>query len=114
MNRLAKNCLAMTSKQQFLNFLGIAQGAGKIISGEGTLRRRIKDGQIGFLVIASDAGASANKKFHDKVRSHRIPFNDQLDKNELSHAIGKYRTIIGLQDSGFVNHLIELNQKIKG
>ncbi|XIF19697.1 MAG: hypothetical protein AJITA_00375 [Acetilactobacillus jinshanensis] len=104
----------INNRQQFLNFLGIAQGAGKIISGEGTLRRKIKADQIGFLIIASDAGAATSKKFHDKVRSHRIPFNDQFSKNELSHAIGKYRTIIGLQDRGFVNHLIELNQKIKG
>ncbi|URL60821.1 L7Ae/L30e/S12e/Gadd45 family ribosomal protein [Acetilactobacillus jinshanensis] len=94
--------------------MGIAQGAGKIISGENTLIMKIKAHQIGFLIIAADAGQATSKKFHDKASSHKIPLNDQFTKKELSHAIGRNRIVMGLQDRGFVNHLIELNQNTKG
>ena len=115
MNKPAKSYLTMiNNRQRFLNFLGIAQRAGRIISGEDSLRKRIKAHQIKFLVVASDAGSVTDKKFHDKAASHRIPINDQFTKDELSHAIGNYRTVIGIADRGFVSRLIELNQKIKG
>ena len=104
----------MIVKQQFLNFLGIAQRAGKIISGEKILLKEIKGARIRFLIIASDAGSATSKKFHDKVRSHRIPFNDLFTTDQLSKAIGNRRVVLGINIKGFANHLIELNRKIKG
>ena len=115
MKRPARNYLVrMTNKQKFLNFLGIAQGAGKIISGENSLLRSIRVHQIKYLVIASDAGAATSKKFHDKAQSYRIVVNDRLSQNEISRAIGSLRVVVGICDQNFAKRLIELQTKFKG
>ena len=104
----------INNRQQFLNFLGIVQGAGKIISGENLLLKKFSTHQIKFLVLASDAGSSANKKFHDKASYYQIPLNDRFTSDELHHAVGNGRIVMGIADANFANCLIELNQRIKG
>ncbi|GLB46943.1 50S ribosomal protein L7ae [Philodulcilactobacillus myokoensis] len=95
----------MTNKKKFLNLLGIARQSGNIIIGEDNVLSAIKNQQIRFLVIAKDSGQSTSKKFHDKSKSHQIPFYDRFNREEISKAIGMSRTIIGINNDGFAKHL---------
>jgi ribosomal protein L7Ae-like RNA K-turn-binding protein len=104
----------MTSKQQLLNFIGIANRAGKIVTGETILLNEIKKHKIKFLIIATDSGKASYKKFTDKANSYEIAVNDNLTKMEISNAIGRPRTILGITDDGFAKRLLEMTNTCKG
>ncbi|WP_369346787.1 L7Ae/L30e/S12e/Gadd45 family ribosomal protein [Apilactobacillus ozensis] len=48
--------------QKFLNLIGIAKRAGKIVTGEDIILNSIKKNKVHFLLIASDTGSSVYKK----------------------------------------------------
>ncbi|MEJ6400720.1 L7Ae/L30e/S12e/Gadd45 family ribosomal protein [Nicoliella lavandulae] len=98
----------MTNQQQFLNLIGIANRAGKVVTGSDIILNAIKKRQISFLVIASDTGKSTTKKFIDKAHSYQIDYDDSITKQALSDAIGKPRTMVGIADRGFANKLREI------
>lgn len=104
----------MISKEELLNFIGIANRAGKIITGETILLNAIKKHKIKFLIIATDSGKASYKKFTDKAHSYKILVNDRFTKMEISNAIGRPRTIIGIADNGFAKRLIEMTNNCKG
>ena len=82
----------------FLNLLGLASRARKIVTGE-TLIKKIRTNAIHLVIIASDASDNTKKKFIDKCTSSR---------EELSSAIGKNnRVALGIQDAGFAKSLKE-------
>ncbi|USS87359.1 ribosomal L7Ae/L30e/S12e/Gadd45 family protein [Fructilactobacillus hinvesii] len=100
----------MTNYKQTLNLLGIARRAGKIVTGESLVLTGIRRKQVQFLVLASDAGAATTKRFLDKSRFYGVPVNNDLNKAELSAAIGQQRTVIGITDQGFARKLNEINK----
>lgn len=104
----------INNRRQMLNFLGIAQRAGKIISGENVVLHQLRAHQLHFLLLASDAGSATKKKFTNQAHSYRIPLNQSFTKKEIASAIGKSRTLIGVRDQGFAKRLNEMNQIIKG
>ncbi|USS86566.1 YlxQ-related RNA-binding protein [Fructilactobacillus cliffordii] len=100
----------MTNYKQTLNLLGIARRAGKIVTGESLVLNGIRHQQVQFLFLASDAGAATAKRFLDKSRFYAVPVNNDLNKSELSAAIGQPRTVIGIIDQGFARKLNEINK----
>lgn len=51
----------MTPEQQLLNLLGLAQRAGQLVTGEPMVLAAIKAGNIRFLWVANDMGASSKR-----------------------------------------------------
>lgn len=96
-----KNCLKMNNK---LNILGLAQAAGKLISGESLVLQAVQVRQAKVVIIASDCSEATIKKISNKCKYYKIPFIVTFDTIEISQALGKKRSIICLTDKGFAKH----------
>ncbi|WP_193750814.1 ribosomal L7Ae/L30e/S12e/Gadd45 family protein, partial [Streptococcus infantis] len=54
------------NKQKIANLLGLAQRAGKIISGEEMVVKAIQDQKVRLVFLAHDAAPNLTKKIQDK------------------------------------------------
>ncbi|MEG2254660.1 MAG: YlxQ-related RNA-binding protein [Vagococcus sp.] len=98
----------MTNKEKFLNLLGLATRAGKLISGDETTLTSVRKEKVSLVIVATDASEGTIKKFTDKCHYYETPMMIICTKAELSHAIGKSRAIIGVCDNGFSRKMREL------
>ena len=79
----------MSLDKRFLNMLGIATKAGKVVSGEFSTEKAIKEGRACLVIVASDASDNTKKLFTDKCSFYEVPVVICSNKEELGHAIGK-------------------------
>ena len=75
--------------------LGLAQRAGKLISGEELVIKAVQSGQARLVFLANDAGSNVTKKTTD------IEVSTVFNALELSMAIGKPRKTVAVVDAGF-------------
>ena len=91
------------------NLLGIAQKAGKIISGTFSVNQAINKNKVKMLLIAKDASEETKKEWQKIAENKKIPIKMILDKETLGNAIGKeYRMIAALSDDGFCKKISEM------
>ena len=57
----------------YLNTLGLAARARKIVTGE-TLITKIRSNEVEFVIIASDASDNTKKKITDKCTSYKVEY----------------------------------------
>lgn len=94
---------------QYLNLLGLAFRARKIVTGEENLISHIKKHQVKLVLIANDASDNTQKKLTDKCTFYDVPYRIVDDRTRLSAAIGKQgRVAVGIVDEGFAQKLGEL------
>ncbi|MFD2638315.1 L7Ae/L30e/S12e/Gadd45 family ribosomal protein [Piscibacillus salipiscarius] len=94
---------------QYLNLLGLAQRAGKISLGEDNILNDIRSNQATLVLIASDASSNTRKKLTDKCHSYQIPYRIVGNREEISHALGKYdRVAAAIKDEGFTKKFLQL------
>lgn len=91
----------MNNSQQLSNLLGLAQRAGRVISGEELVVKAIQTGQAKLVFLASDAGPNLTKKITDKCHYYEIEVSQVFTALDLSIAIGKSRKTIAISDAGF-------------
>jgi len=98
------------------SMLGLAQKAGKLLSGEYTCEMAIKAKKCRLVIIASDASDKSKKKFIDMCNFREINIFEYGTKDELGKYIGKTsRAIIAIKDLGFANSIEKIfNNKING
>lgn len=96
------------NKQKFLNLLGLAMRAGKLVSGEETTLNSIRKNQVKLAIVATDVSENTEKKMRDKCVTYHTPILMVVTKDELSHAIGKNRAIVGVCDHGFSRKMSDL------
>jgi len=60
------------NKQKISNLLGLAQRAGRIISGEELVVKAIQDGKAKLVFLAHDAGPNLTKKIQDKSHYYQV------------------------------------------
>lgn len=91
------------------NYLGIAQRAGKIVSGENTLINKGNFQKYTLLIIANDASQAVKKKFINKAINNNIHYLLFGNKENLGKAIGKSpRTVLALTDRNLAQKIMEL------
>lgn len=96
-------------EQKLLNLLGLAQRAGKIISGELPVEKAIRAGKVKLILLAQDSSDGTKKSFSDMAQFYNITLHYVLSKQTLGRCIGKdYRAVIALNDTGFIKHLLNL------
>ena len=93
---------------EFLNFLGIAVRARKIISGTEITINGIRSGEVKLVVMASDCSPRTKKDLHNKASYYNVPVVDTIGSDELKTAIGKDRKVMGITDLGFAKRLKEI------
>ena len=104
------SCSAM-DKEKILNLLGLAMRAGKLVTGEELTIGDIRSNKAKFVFVAADASDNTRKKIKDKCSYYNVPCDESFLHSELSHAIGRTRMVIGINDQGFATKFKEL---IKG
>lgn len=89
------------------SLLGLCMKAGKLVSGEFSVEKGIKDGSVSLVIIASDASDNTKKKFNDMSSFRNIKLITIGDKVSLGNAIGKeIRASIGICDEGFSKSIL--------
>ena len=84
-----------------LSMIGLAQKAGKVVSGEFSTEKSVKAVMV---VVASDSSDNTKKMFSDMCKYYNVPIYFYSDKEQLGHAIGKqFRASLAVLDSGFKN-----------
>ena len=102
----------MEKRKKIQSMIGLANKAGKIISGEDPVRSAIKKDKIHLLLITEDASENTKKRFINSAIYYHIPYFIYLTKEELSISLGlKIRSIVGVADQEFTNCLIRLLDK---
>lgn len=101
-------------QDKVLTFLGMAQKAGKMVSGEFSVESAIKKGKAYLVIIADDASDNTKKKFKNSCEFYEVPLVIYSDKENLGHAIGKeLRSSAAVVDEGFANGVIKKLEQMK-
>ena len=96
--------MKLNPNMRFLNMLGIATKAGKVVSGEFSTEKAIKEGRAFLVIVASDASHNTQKLFTDKCSFYKVPVVICSNKEELGHAIGKIsRASIAITEEGLAH-----------
>ena len=94
---------------KMLNMLGLAQCAGKTISGESFCIDAIRNKSAHVVFLASDAGINTTKRIVDKATFYQVKVINCFSSSELSKAIGKNnRMVVAICDSGFAKKIKEM------
>ena len=97
------------NKQKISNLLGLAQRAGRIISGEELVVKSIQDQKAKLVFIAHDAGPNLTKKIQDKSDYYQVEVITVFFSTlELSIAVGKSRKVLAVTDAGFTKKMRSL------
>ena len=96
------------NKQQVANLLGLAQRAGRIISGEELVIKAIQEGKAKLVFLAHDAAPNLSKKIKDKSHYYQVDVSTVFSTLELSIAVGKSRKVLAVTDAGFTKKMRSL------
>ncbi|CAM3075517.1 YlxQ family RNA-binding protein [Sporolactobacillus spathodeae] len=96
--------------------LGLAKRAGKVVSGEDTVLRSIREQKAKLVLLAEDASDRTKKTITNKCTFYRVPLIQVPDRFALGKAIGQpARVIVAIVDSHFAGGLIgRLESSIRG
>lgn len=97
----------MPQNNDWISFLGLARRAGKIVSGEDTVIRAIRDGKAGAVILSEDASDRTRKTVSNKCTFYHVPLLSVPDREQLGQAIGQpARVLAAVTDAGFAKGLI--------
>lgn len=89
-------------KNRLFSNLGLAQKAGKIVSGEFATENAVKSFAAHMVIVAEDASDNTKKKMTNMTDFYEVPIYFFGTKEELGHCIGKeYRSMLAVLDAGF-------------
>lgn len=92
------------NKQAFA--LGLAQKAGKIVSGDFAVKSALKSGTVKLLVLAEDTAPNSKKELCYLAEQAGVPVVELLTRWELGGALGKgQRAAAAITDSNFASML---------
>ncbi|WP_238139121.1 YlxQ-related RNA-binding protein [Streptococcus suis] len=92
-------------KQKILNLLGLAQRAGRLVSGEDLVVEAIQKGKAKLVYLANDAAGNLSKKVTDKSHTYHVEVVTVFSTLELSAAVGKARKVLAVTDAGFTKKM---------
>ncbi|QJC52244.1 50S ribosomal protein L7ae [Paenibacillus albicereus] len=87
-----------------LSSLGMAMRAGKVLTGDDTVLRAVRQGKAALVLVAADASANTLKKYRDKCSSYGVFMAEAFSRDTLGHALGKEeRVVVAITDRGFAD-----------
>ena len=96
-------------KAKILNLIGLAQKAGKVVSGDYGVTKAIKTEKAKLLLVAADSSENTLKRFKAISTTHGVTIFIVLSKYELGSCIGKYdRAVLAITDNKLANSLLQL------
>jgi len=92
-----------------LNFLGLTNKAGKLVSGNENVINAIQKHKVYLVIIAVDASENTKKKAVDKCIFYNVPYKICFNSEQIGHSIGKEsRMLVAITDNGFSNRLKDI------
>ncbi|MCI2048113.1 MAG: ribosomal L7Ae/L30e/S12e/Gadd45 family protein [Lachnospiraceae bacterium] len=96
-------------QDRVLSMLGLAEKAGKIVSGGFSTEEAVRKRQAKLVILAGDAQKNTVKSFEDKCKYSRIPLRYYSTKEILGHAVGREdRSCMAVTDNGFAAVIMKL------
>ena len=96
------------NQNKILSLLGLAQKAGKVLSGEFATGMGVKEGRAVMVLVPMDASDNTKKRFSNMCEFYKVPIYFFGTKEQLGHAIGKeMRSSLAITDEGFAKSLIK-------
>ncbi|MCM3765726.1 MULTISPECIES: YlxQ family RNA-binding protein [Bacillaceae] len=93
-------------ENQWMSFLGLANRAGRTISGEELTVKQIQKGNAKLVLLSADASQNTTKKITDKCNTYEVPIKMVENRYLLGQAIGKEaRVVVAVLDNGFAKKL---------
>lgn len=84
---------------KIFSYLGLATKAGKVVSGEFSTEKAVKNNKAYLVIVAQDASENTKKKFKNMCAYYKVPIYFLGDKIQLGHAMGKeFRASLALLD----------------
>ncbi len=92
---------------RILSMLGLAARARKLVSGEFSVDKAIKERKAYLVVVAEDASDNTKKEMRDACDFYGVPYMEHGTKDTLGHAIGKeIRASAAVTDEGLAKALL--------
>lgn len=90
----------MIPEQKKLNMLGLANRSGNLISGDELVEKAIKRGRVALVICAQDASDATRARYQDWSQSYHVPLEMTFNREQISHAVGKTRSIVAITNRG--------------
>lgn len=98
----------MAKTDNVLQMLGLAQRAGRLVSGEFMTESAVKSYGAYLVVIAQDVSENTRKKFRNMCEFYEVPIREYATKDELGHSLGKeFRASLAVTDEGFAQAILK-------
>jgi ribosomal protein L7Ae-like RNA K-turn-binding protein len=96
-------------QKQWQSFLGLANRARKVISGEELVINEVRKNKAKLVLVSADASANTIKKISDKCSFYKVPLKHVPDRYALGQAIGKdARVVVAIMDEGFAKKMMTM------
>ena len=93
--------------ERIYTFLGFAQKAGKLASGENTVEAKMKDKGAKLVIVAEDAPEHTKERFQRLADRFHAEFMLFGEKNRLGQSIGKSpRNVVLISDKNFAKQIV--------
>lgn len=90
----------MMPEQKQLNLLGLATRARSIVTGDEFVEKAIKSNKVYVVICAKDASEATRERYTGMCERAGVPLNLSFTRDEISHAIGKSRSMCALNNAG--------------
>jgi len=92
--------------KEILNFIGLMNRAGALITGTDMVINGIRSGKVKFVLVASEVSDNTLKKITDKCKYYNVSYMVMPVGTDLGSAIGKgSRKVVGITEQHFVKAL---------
>ena len=89
-------------ERKFYSLLGLAMRARRLVSGEFSVEKGVKRGEVYLVIIAEDASDNTRKKFINMCDFYNTEILSVGSISLLGRALGKEkRAVLGITDEGF-------------
>lgn len=96
-------------KNKFLNFLGIAKRAGKVVEGYNNCEEDIKRKRVSLCILSAECSDRTKKRFKKYCEEGNILLIENISSEELSSAIGREAiNVLAVKDSLMCKNLMKL------
>lgn len=98
----------MENMKKVFNLLGLATKAGRVVSGEFSTEKAIKDGKAQMVIVSEESSDNTRKMFTNMCTYYQVPIYFFGKKGELGHAMGKEnRASLAVLDAGFAKAIVK-------
>ncbi|MCI1723715.1 MAG: ribosomal L7Ae/L30e/S12e/Gadd45 family protein [Lachnospiraceae bacterium] len=106
----------MAGVPKYLSSLGLAEKAGRVMSGELMTEKAVRSGKAKLVFVASDSSDNTKKKFTNLCDHYNVPVYFPDTKDVIGHAIGKeFRASLAVIDDRFAELIVRnINGEAKG